>query len=147
MTYALNSPKRIMSIVSLNTKFRWVKRDQVRKNSGEQVISIPMWTFKQFQKYKTTQIIEYRFIRHVIYKQCVPSMAARKFGMENWLFRMSNKKMIIFLARLLSRSLKKSKEICVLKEICQDIYQCCDVVQHTKYKLSNWTKQLVKKIF
>jgi hypothetical protein len=59
MTYVFNSPKRIMSNVSLNSKSGW---DHVKKNSGEQVISIAMWTFKQFQKYNTTQIIEYIYL-------------------------------------------------------------------------------------
>jgi hypothetical protein len=35
ITYAFNSPQRIMFNVSLNIKFGQIKQDQVRKNSNE----------------------------------------------------------------------------------------------------------------
>jgi hypothetical protein len=111
MTYASNSPKRIMSNVSLNIKSRWMKWDQVRKNNGKQVISIATQTLKWFQKYSTTQIIRYKFIWHIIYKQNVPNMGVGKFWKENIkvlleyrLFDINGKKMIIFLAWLLSKN-------------------------------------------
>jgi hypothetical protein len=74
MTYSSNNPKRIMLNISLNIKFGWVKRDKVRKNIGEQVISIIIRTLKQFQKYNTTWIIKYGFIWRIIYNQNVPNM-------------------------------------------------------------------------
>jgi hypothetical protein len=53
--------------VSPNIKSEQMKGNQVRKNNGEQVISI------------TTQIIRHRFIWRIIYKQNVPSMVLRNF--------------------------------------------------------------------
>jgi hypothetical protein len=53
--------------VSPNIKSEQMKGNQVRKNNGEQVISI------------TAQIIRHRFIWHIIYKQNVPSMVLRNF--------------------------------------------------------------------
>jgi hypothetical protein len=65
--------------VSLYIKPRQVKWDQVRKNGGEQIIPIITCTFKQFQKYTTTQIIKYRFIWGIINKQSVTNMGVGKF--------------------------------------------------------------------
>lgn len=114
MTYASNNLKRIMPNVSLNIKSKWMKGDQVTKNNGEQIISITTWTLKQFQKYNIIRIIKYIFIWHIIYKQSVPSMHVWKSQEENikvlmeyGLFEINSKKMIIFLAWLLSKNLWK----------------------------------------
>jgi hypothetical protein len=79
--------------------------NQVRKNSGEQVISITTRTLKQFQKYNTTQIIRHKFIWRIIYKQNIPNMGVKKFPEENikvimeyGLFEINGEKMIIHLA-------------------------------------------------
>jgi hypothetical protein len=61
-------------------------------------------------KYNITRIIKYRFIWGIINKQSVPSMGVGKFReenikvfVENWLLKMIEEKMIIFLAQLLSK--------------------------------------------
>jgi hypothetical protein len=136
MICASNSPKKIMSNVSLNIKFGQMKGNQVRKNNGEQVISIAMQTFKWFQKYSTTQIIKYKFICHIIYKQNVPIMGVGKFWEENikvlleyQLFEINGKKMIIFLAWLLSKNpWKIQRNMCFLFNfilIFDVVRSCC----------------------
>jgi hypothetical protein len=56
-----------MPNVNPNIKSGRMKGNQVRKNNGEQVISI------------TTQIIKHGFIWRIIYKQNVPNMVLRNF--------------------------------------------------------------------
>jgi hypothetical protein len=97
--------------ISLNTKPKWVKQDQVRKNIGKQVIPLATHAFKQFQKYNTTQIIKYRFIWGIINKQSVPRIGVGKFWeenikviMENWLLKITREKMINFLAQFLFKN-------------------------------------------
>ncbi len=137
MTYASNSPKRIMFNVCLNIKFWQMKGDQVRKNNGEQVISITTQTFKQFQKYSTTQIIKYKFIWCIIYKQSVPNMGVGKYQEENIkkvlleykFFEIISKKMIIFLTWLLSKNTWKiQRNMCFLFNLIQifvDVIKSC----------------------
>jgi hypothetical protein len=60
-----------------------MKGDQVKKNNGEQVISITTQTFPWFQKNSTTQIIKYKFIWCIIYEQSVPNMGVGKSRKEN----------------------------------------------------------------
>ncbi len=72
-----------MPNVSMKIKSRRMEENQVRKNSGEQVISIATRTLKQFQKYNTTQIIKHRFIWRIIYKHNIPNMGVKKFQEEN----------------------------------------------------------------
>jgi hypothetical protein len=62
--------------INLNTKPKQVKRDQVRKNNGEEVIPITTHTFKRFQNialHKSLNIDLY------IDKQIVPNMGVGKF--------------------------------------------------------------------
>jgi len=127
MTYASNSPKKIIFNVSLNIKFGQMKGDRVRKNNGKQVFSITTQTFKRFQKYSTTQIIKYKFIWCIIYKQSVPNMGVGKYQDENikvlleyMFFEIINKKMIIFLTWLLSKNTWRiQRNMCILFNFVQ----------------------------
>jgi len=97
--------------ITLNIRLKGGQQHQVRKHNGEQVISISRRFVKWLQKDGTTGIIKHRFIWHIIYEQSVPTMCVRKFRKENikflmksGLFKISQKKMIIFLARFLSEN-------------------------------------------
>jgi hypothetical protein len=107
----LNISFYMKTYITLNIRLKGGQQHQVRKHSGEQVVSISRRFFKWLQKDGTTRIIKHRFIWHTIYEQSVPSACVKKFRKENieflmksGFFKISHKKMIIFLARFLSKN-------------------------------------------
>lgn len=107
----LNISFYMKTYITLNIRLKGGQQHQVRKHSGEQVVSISRRFFKWLQKDGTTRIIKHRFIWHTIYEQSVPSACVKKFRKENieflmksGFFKISHKKMIIFLAIFLSKN-------------------------------------------
>ncbi len=127
MTYASNSPKRIMFSVSLNIKFGWMKEDQVKKNNGEQVspsLHKPSNNSKNIALQKSLNINLYGVSStSKAFPTWVLGNIKKKTSRFCWntcFLRLSTKKMIIFLTWLLSKNTWRiQRNMCILFNFVQ----------------------------
>jgi len=80
---ASNPTKGIMLYKCGNTIFGGMKRFQVRENSSQQIIVVPMKAIKKLQKDANIRPIKHDFAWCIVYKQHVANMSVKIFRKEN----------------------------------------------------------------
>jgi hypothetical protein len=82
ITNTSNTTKGIMLYKCGNTIFRGMKRFQVRDNSSQQIIIVPMKAIKKLQKDNNIWPIKHDFAWCIIYEQHVVNMSVHIFKIE-----------------------------------------------------------------
>ncbi len=115
-----NPTKMIVFNKHGNTISRWMKVFQVKENSPQQILILPMMVVKGLQKNGTIQAIAHAFVWCIIYRQGVTNVSIRisrkeniKVLVENWLVKFIKQEMQISHAKLLIKLFK-----CMYRDFC-----------------------------